>query len=80
MMTSTVLSGSEMFETKFSLFYFIIFESYMQKDFKLQKNFASNFVPKFKTTLQNSAAQRKATNGGYVGNLARGRICSFQLN
>jgi hypothetical protein len=52
----------------------------MQKGFKLEKSFVSNFVPKFKITLHNSAAQRKATNGGYVGNLAKGNLRNVQLN
>jgi hypothetical protein len=52
----------------------------MQKDLKLQKSFEPSFVPKFKITLHNLAAQRKATNGGYVGNLPKGRLCTVQLN
>jgi hypothetical protein len=80
MITSTILRGYKKFGANFSLFYFTIFEFYMQKGFKLEKSFASNFVPKFKITLHNSAAQRKATNGGYVGSLAKGNLCNVQLN
>jgi len=57
-----------------------MFEFYIQNDLKLQKSFEPNFVPNFKITLHNSAAQRKATNGGYVGNLAKGCLCTVQLN
>lgn len=80
MITTTILRDYKKFEANFSLFYFKIFEFYIQKDLKLQKSFVSNFFPKFKITLHNSAAQRIATNGGYVGSLVKGSLCNVQLN
>jgi hypothetical protein len=80
MITSTKLRGSKTFGANCSLFSFIIFEFYVQKDLKLQKSFEPNFVPTFKTTLHNPAAQRSGTNGSYVGNLAKGNLCNVQLN
>jgi hypothetical protein len=69
-----------LFGANFSLFYFIIFEIYTQKGLKIQNSFAPNFLPKFRTTLYKGAAQRNTTNGGYVGNLAKGRLCQVQLH